>query len=78
VERLFKVSSRVARDLLFRWSQEGFLTVADSAKKGRRYGLFFPLRGLAALFPPSFRKRNTGEKPPSLEAAKDTGAAARE
>jgi Fic family protein len=40
VERLFKVSPRTARDLLFRWSQEGFLTVADPAKKSRRYGLF--------------------------------------
>ncbi len=46
VERLFKVSPRTARNLLFRWSQEGFLTVADPAKKSRKYGLsslFHPL-----------------------------------
>jgi len=44
VERLFKFSQRTARDLLSRWSQEGFLTVADPAKKSRKYGL-------SSLFP---------------------------
>lgn len=39
VERLFKLSQRTARELLFRWSQEGFLTVADPAKKSRKYAL---------------------------------------
>lgn len=39
VERLFKLSQRTARDLLSRWSQEGFLTVVDPAKKSRKYGL---------------------------------------
>jgi Fic family protein len=39
VERLFKLSQRTARDLLSRWSQEGFLTVVDPARKSRKYGL---------------------------------------
>jgi len=39
VELLFKLSQRMARDLLSRWSQEGFLTVVDPAKKTRKYGL---------------------------------------
>lgn len=39
VEHLFQLSPRTARDLLFRWSQEGFLTVVDPAKKSRKYGL---------------------------------------
>ncbi len=46
VERLFKLSRRTARDLLSRWSQEGFLTVADPAKKSRKYGLAGLFQGL--------------------------------
>ncbi len=39
IETLFKLSQRTARDLLSRWSLEGFLTVADPAKKSRKYAL---------------------------------------
>ena len=39
VERLFKLSQRTSRELLLRWSQTGFLTVADPAKKSRKYRL---------------------------------------
>ncbi len=46
VERLFKLSQRTSRDLLSRWSQEGFLTVVDPAKKSRKYGLSVLYRDL--------------------------------
>lgn len=46
VERLFKLSQRTARDLLSRWTQEGFLTVADPSKKSRKYGLSGPFEHL--------------------------------
>ncbi|MBL9173340.1 MAG: Fic family protein [Verrucomicrobiales bacterium] len=46
VERLFKLSQRTARDLLSKWSNEGFLTVVDPAKKSRKYGLSSPFLSL--------------------------------
>lgn len=39
VEKLFAISQRTARNLLAAWTQSGFLTVADPAKKTRRYAL---------------------------------------
>ena len=39
VQTLFGVSQRTARVLLAAWVESGFLTVADPAKKSRRYGL---------------------------------------
>ena len=33
------LSERQARDLLSRWAAEGWLVVADSSNKARRYGL---------------------------------------
>jgi Fic family protein len=39
IERLFSISQRTARDLLSGWEEDGFLVVADPAKKSRKYGL---------------------------------------
>ena len=39
VQALFGVSQRTARVLLAAWVEAGFLTVADPAKKSRKYGL---------------------------------------
>jgi Fic family protein len=39
IEGLFGISQRAARNLLTRWVGDGFLLVADPAKKTRRYGL---------------------------------------
>jgi Fic family protein len=39
VERLFALSQRTARNLLAAWVQDGFVTVADPAKKSRKYRL---------------------------------------
>ena len=39
IEALFRISQRAARNLLSRWVEDGFLLVADPAKKSRKYGL---------------------------------------
>ena len=39
VEVLFGISQRAARNLLSTWVTDGFVTITDSAKKTRRYGL---------------------------------------
>lgn len=39
VETLFAVSQRAARNLLGAWVRDGFIVVADPAKKSRKYGL---------------------------------------
>ncbi len=39
IEGLFGISQRAARNLLTRWVGDGFLLVADPAKKTRKYGL---------------------------------------
>ncbi len=39
IEALFGISQRAARNLLTRWVGDGFLLVADPAKKSRKYGL---------------------------------------
>jgi DNA replicative helicase MCM subunit Mcm2 (Cdc46/Mcm family) len=39
IEALFRISRRAARNLLSRWVENGFLLVADPAKKTRKYGL---------------------------------------
>ena len=39
IEALFGISQRAARNLLTRWVSDGFLLVADPAKKSRKYGL---------------------------------------
>ena len=39
VERLFALSQRTARNLLADWVRNGFITVADPARKSRKYGL---------------------------------------
>jgi len=48
VEKLFNVSQRWARKLLNNWVTDGFIIVADSGTKSRKYGLaeeFRPLLG---------------------------------
>jgi len=39
VEKLFTLSQRAARNLLSGWIDQGFLLVADPARKSRKYGL---------------------------------------
>jgi len=39
VEALFGISQRAARNLLAAWVDNGFLLIADPAKKSRKYGL---------------------------------------
>ncbi|MBM3836312.1 MAG: hypothetical protein FJ403_24260 [Verrucomicrobia bacterium] len=39
VEKLFGIYQRTARSLLSGWTESRFLSVADPAKKGRKYGL---------------------------------------
>ena len=39
IERLFTISQRMARELLRRWTEAGYLVVADPAKKSRKYAL---------------------------------------
>ena len=39
IAALFRISQRAARNLLSRWVGDGFLLVADPAKKSRKYGL---------------------------------------
>ncbi len=46
VAKLFTVSQRAARNLLTGWVEQGFLLVADPAKKSRKYGLASEFRGL--------------------------------
>ncbi len=46
VAKLFTVSQRAARNLLTGWVEQGFLLVADPAKKSRKYGLANEFRGL--------------------------------
>jgi Fic family protein len=46
VAMLFTVSQRAARNLLTGWVEQGFLLVADPAKKSRKYGLANEFRGL--------------------------------
>ena len=36
---MFGISRRAARNILFRWVAEGFLLLADPARKSRKYGL---------------------------------------
>lgn len=44
LEKLLGVSQRTARALLSAWAESGFLTIADPAKKSRKYGLSAQLR----------------------------------
>jgi Fic family protein len=46
VGNLFTVSRRTARNLLKAWTEKAFLTVADPAKKSRRYALADEFRAL--------------------------------
>ncbi len=46
VGKLFAVSQRMARNLLGAWVANGFLVVADSAKKSRKYRLASEFREL--------------------------------
>jgi Fic family protein len=46
IEKLFAVSQRTARNLLSGWEKDGFLAVADPAKKSRKYGLAAEFREL--------------------------------
>jgi Fic family protein len=39
VEMLFDISQRAARNILSAWVRDGFVVVADPAKKSRKYGL---------------------------------------
>jgi Fic family protein len=39
IEKLFGLSQRAARNVLTRWVENGFLVIADPAKKRRKYGL---------------------------------------
>jgi predicted HTH transcriptional regulator len=39
IEALFRISQRAARNLLSKWVGDGFLVVADPAKKSRKYAL---------------------------------------
>jgi Fic family protein len=39
IARLFGISERAARNLLVAWVENGFVVVADPAKKSRKYGL---------------------------------------
>lgn len=39
IEALFGISQRAARNLLAAWVDNGFLVIADAAKKSRKYGL---------------------------------------
>ena len=39
IAELFGISQRTARNLLSAWVEDGFLLVADAAKKSRKYGL---------------------------------------
>jgi predicted HTH transcriptional regulator len=46
LETLFGISQRTARGLLTSWVADGFVTVADPAKKTRKYGLGSSFAGL--------------------------------
>lgn len=46
IEKLFGTSQRTARNLLSGWTEAGFLSVADPAKKSRKYGLASEFRML--------------------------------
>jgi len=46
VEAMFGISQRAARNLLAAWVADGFVVVADPAKKTRRYGLSSEFHGL--------------------------------
>jgi predicted HTH transcriptional regulator len=46
VEAMFGISQRAARNLLGAWVADGFVVVADPAKKTRRYGLSSEFHGL--------------------------------
>jgi Fic family protein len=46
IEKLFGTSQRTARNLLSGWTEAGFLSVADPAKKSRKYGLASEFRVL--------------------------------
>ena len=39
IEMLFGLSQRTARNLLTGWVEEGFVVIADPARKSRKYGL---------------------------------------
>jgi Fic family protein len=46
VEALFGISQRTARNLLSAWVEDGFLVIADPAKKSRKYELALEFEGL--------------------------------
>jgi Fic family protein len=46
IANLFTLSQRAARNLLAGWVEQGFLLVADPAKKSRKYRLANEIRGL--------------------------------
>jgi hypothetical protein len=46
VEALFGISQRASRNILSAWVDDGFVIVADPAKKTRRYGLSAELEAL--------------------------------
>ena len=46
IAKLFTLSQRAARNLLAGWVDQGFLLVADPAKKSRKYRLANEFRGL--------------------------------
>jgi hypothetical protein len=50
IEGLFGISQRAARNLLTRWVVDGFLLVADPAKKTRKYGLAKEFQELPRVF----------------------------
>ncbi len=39
MEALFGISQRASRNILSKWVDDGFVVVADPAKKTRKYGL---------------------------------------
>lgn len=52
VEHLFSISQRMARLLLKRWAESGFLVVVDPARKSRKYALNDPGRRLMGRITP--------------------------
>jgi predicted HTH transcriptional regulator len=46
VAKLFTLSQRAARNLLSGWVDQGFLHIADPAKKSRKYRLANEFQGL--------------------------------
>lgn len=46
IEGLFGLSQRTARSILSKWVEDGFLVIADPAKKSRKYALSNTFRGM--------------------------------